>query len=117
MRRLPGLFALAVAAGLLASCSSKPVSPMQQPSSSTISGPSDYSRPSQDGAPWWDVDVSQIPDAVPTPHFGPVKASPYTVLGKTYYPIGDGRNYRATGTASSFMASPPPTARNTTCTA
>jgi len=100
MRRLPGLLALAVAAGLLASCSSKPVPPAQQPSSSTISGPSDYSRPSQDGAPWWDVDVSQIPDAVPTPHFGPVKASPYTVLGKTYYPIGDGRNYRATGTAS-----------------
>lgn len=100
MRRLPGLLVLAVAAGLLASCSSKPVPPAQQPSSSTISGPSDYSRPSQDGAPWWDVDVSQIPDAVPTPHFGPVKASPYTVLGKTYYPIGDGRNYRATGTAS-----------------
>ncbi|MGN5594912.1 septal ring lytic transglycosylase RlpA family protein [Stutzerimonas nitrititolerans] len=100
MRRLPGLFALAVSAGLLASCSSKPVPPAQQSSSSTISGPSDYSRPSQDGAPWWDVDVSQIPDAVPTPHFGPVKASPYTVLGKTYYPIGDGRNYRATGTAS-----------------
>lgn len=100
MRRLSGLLVLAVAAGLLASCSSKPTVPAQKPSGGTISGPSDYSRPHQDGAPWWDVDVSQIPDAVPTPHFGPVKASPYTVLGKTYYPIGDGRSYQATGTAS-----------------
>jgi len=104
MRRVHGLVALAVIAGLLASCSSKPMptasSPATKPSSGGISGPGSYSRPSQDGAPWWDVDVSQIPDAVPTPHFGPVKASPYTVLGKTYYPIGDGRNYQATGTAS-----------------
>jgi rare lipoprotein A len=46
------------------------------------------------------VDVSSIPDATPVPHNGPFKANPYTVLGKTYYPIGDGRNYRATGTAS-----------------
>ncbi|EXF42919.1 RlpA family lipoprotein [Pseudomonas sp. BAY1663] len=34
------------------------------------------------------------------PHYGPVKANPYTVLGKTYYPISDGRRYSATGTAS-----------------
>lgn len=96
------LLALAIAGGLIASCSSRPTpAPTPKaPASGSISGPSDYSRPSQDGAPWWDVDVSQIPDAVPTPHFGPVKASPYTVLGKTYYPINDGRNYKATGTAS-----------------
>lgn len=101
MRRVYGVLALAMVAGFLASCSSRPTptSPVQKPSSG-ISGPSDFSRPNKDGAPWWDVDVSQIPDAVPTPHFGPVKASPYTVLGKTYYPIGDGRNYQATGTAS-----------------
>src|SRR5690606_5559131 len=59
-----------------------------------------YSRPSRDGAPWWDVDVSKIPDAVPVPHVGNYKASPYTVLGKTYYPIQDARNYQAVGTAS-----------------
>ena len=94
------LLALAIVAGLLASCSSRPTPSPSTPSSKPISGPGDYSRPSQDGAPWWDVDVSQIPDAVPTPHFGPFKASPYTVLGKTYYPISDGRNYKATGTAS-----------------
>jgi rare lipoprotein A len=34
------------------------------------------------------------------PHYGAYKANPYTVLGKTYYPIQDARNYRATGTAS-----------------
>ncbi|HAJ88558.1 MAG TPA: septal ring lytic transglycosylase RlpA family lipoprotein, partial [Pseudomonas sp.] len=57
-------------------------------------------RPHKDGAPWWDVDVSQIPDAVPMPHYGPYKANPYTVLGKTYFPISDGHRYSATGTAS-----------------
>jgi rare lipoprotein A len=46
------------------------------------------------------VDVSQIQDAVPMPHYGPYKANPYTVLGKTYFPISDGRRYSATGTAS-----------------
>lgn len=76
---------------LLASCSSHHPSP---------SGSAQYARPHKDGAPWWDVDVSQIPDAVPTPHQGPVKANPYTVLGKTYYPMSDASRYRATGTAS-----------------
>jgi len=95
------LLTAAAAVVLVAACSS---SPTPQPPASTvstgISGPDDYSRPHKDGAPWWDVDVSSIPDATPTPHNGPFKANPYTVLGKTYYPIGDGRNYRATGTAS-----------------
>lgn len=89
----------ATAIGLaLASCSHdpKPVAPGSQP----ISGPVDYSRPHRDGAPWWDVDVSRIPDAVPMPHRGAYKASPYTVMGKTYYPISDVRHYSATGTAS-----------------
>ncbi|WP_104098957.1 septal ring lytic transglycosylase RlpA family protein [Stutzerimonas kunmingensis] len=94
------LVALGVAGALLASCSSAPT-PSSAPRKSTgISGPGDYSRPHKDGAPWWDVDVSQIPDATPMPHYGRYKANPYTVLGKTYFPISDGRRYSATGTAS-----------------
>ncbi len=89
--------ALGIAGALLAGCSSSPAptGPVDK-----ASGPGDYARPHKDGAPWWDVDVSQIPDAIPMPHYGPVKANPYTVLGKTYYPISDGRRYSATGTAS-----------------
>jgi rare lipoprotein A len=106
MSRLPfklaacGSFAL-----LLASCSSTrapepvtPTAPIQQ--GGGISGPSDFNRPHKDGAPWWDVDVSKIPDAVPMPHYGPVKASPYTVFGKQYYPIPDARRYQSVGPAS-----------------
>lgn len=100
MRPTQSLFPLAAlcAALLLGSCTTSraPVEGGAQP----ISGPGNYSRPHRDGAPWWDVDVSRIPDAVPMPHNGPVKASPYTVFGKPYYPISDARNYRATGTAS-----------------
>ncbi|MCL4118927.1 UNVERIFIED_CONTAM: hypothetical protein GTU68_034678 [Idotea baltica] len=57
-------------------------------------------RPHQDGAPWWDVDVSKIPDAVPTQYNGTLKASPYTVLGKTYYPLASAATYKETGLAS-----------------
>ncbi|MGV8919700.1 MAG: septal ring lytic transglycosylase RlpA family protein [Pseudomonas sp.] len=60
----------------------------------------DINRAHKDGAPWWDVDVSRIPDAVPTLHNGPYKANPYTVLGKTYFPLSDSKRYTATGTAS-----------------
>ncbi|MEL7557349.1 septal ring lytic transglycosylase RlpA family protein [Stutzerimonas chloritidismutans] len=94
------LLAVAAFAVLVVGCSSAPTPSPAPAKSAGISGPGDYSRPHKDGAPWWDVDVSSIPDATPTPHNGPFKANPYTVLGKTYYPIGDGRNYRATGTAS-----------------
>ncbi|KJH79311.1 septal ring lytic transglycosylase RlpA family protein [Pseudomonas sp. KSR10] len=98
--RIRLLAAIAVAA-LGAGCSSPPKSQSPAPAPSVgMSGPADYSRPHKDGAPWWDVDVSSIPDATPMPHNGPFKANPYTVLGKTYYPLGDSRNYRATGTAS-----------------
>lgn len=101
MNRLPRLLALATTAALLASCASDPSrSTPATPAKSGISGPSDFSRPHKDGAPWWEVDVSKIPDATPMPHYGPVKANPYTVFGETYYPIGDGRNYQATGIAS-----------------
>jgi rare lipoprotein A len=87
---------------LLASCTSsrapQPVAPIQ--AGGGISGPGDYNRPHKDGAPWWDVDVSRIRDAVPMPHHGAYKANPYTVLGKTYYPLPDARRYQATGPAS-----------------
>lgn len=59
-----------------------------------------YKQSAHDGAPWWDKDVSGIPDAVPTPHYGPYKAAPYTVLGKKYYPMQDASRYREVGTAS-----------------
>ncbi|MBH3352349.1 MAG: septal ring lytic transglycosylase RlpA family protein [Pseudomonas stutzeri] len=94
------LVALSVTGALLASCSSTPAPSTTPSKSTTSSGPGDYARPHKDGAPWWDVDVSQIPDAVPMPHYGPYKANPYTVLGKTYFPISDGHRYSATGTAS-----------------
>ncbi|MDE3738214.1 septal ring lytic transglycosylase RlpA family protein [Pseudomonas resinovorans] len=84
---------------LLASCSSSRAPEPVQPGG-PISGPGDYSRPHKDGAPWWEVDVSRIPDAVPMPHYGSFKANPYTVLGKTYYPMSDARRYQAVGTAS-----------------
>jgi rare lipoprotein A len=95
--RLPALVMLGL---LVTSCtSSRAPEPVAQPSDS-LSGPIDYSRPHRDGAPWWDVDVSRIPDAVPMPHNGKYKASSYSVFGKTYYPMNDARSYRATGTAS-----------------
>ncbi len=94
------LLATALAVALLAGCSSPTPRSSGPATTAGVGSAGDYARPHKDGAPWWDVDVSRIPDATPMPHNGPFKANPYTVLGKTYYPIGDGRNYRATGTAS-----------------
>lgn len=79
--------------GLLAACSS---SPGKRSDAGGVSAP----RPVQDGAPGYFRDVSQIPDAIPTPHHGPYKAAPYSVLGRSYTPMQDGRNYRETGLAS-----------------
>ncbi|MFN3582056.1 MAG: septal ring lytic transglycosylase RlpA family protein [Pseudomonas sp.] len=73
----------------LSACSSSPKAP---------TGGS--SRPAVDGAPSYQMDVSNIPDAVPTPHTGAYKASPYRVLGKYYEPMQDGRQYREEGLAS-----------------
>ncbi len=95
-RSRPIRLALFAGLALLASCSSTPPERSQPAGTAKVNFP----RPLKDGAPWWDIDVSQIPDAVPTPLQGPVKANPYTVLGKTYYPMNDGRRYKATGTAS-----------------
>src|SRR5690554_2300255 len=92
---------LLLAAGLvLQGCGSKPA---RQQKVAVVKQPvpaAPYKQSKNDGAPWWDKDVSSIPDATPMPHYGPVKASPYVVLGKKYYPIQNSYNYRATGTAS-----------------
>jgi rare lipoprotein A len=93
------LTACTVLALLVASCSSTP--PQQQKTAAVRSTPGlDINRAHKDGAPWWDVDVSRIPDATPTLHSGPYKASPYSVLGKTYFPMQESKTYVASGTAS-----------------
>lgn len=84
---------------LLVGCSSNRPTP-QGPSATGSTASNQYARPHKDGAPWWDVDVSKIPDAVPMPHNGPVKANPYTVMGQTYYPIPSANSYSVVGTAS-----------------
>ncbi|UVJ43458.1 septal ring lytic transglycosylase RlpA family protein [Pseudomonas sp. LS1212] len=103
MRALPSrtplkLLTCATLALMVASCSTS--RPQQQATPVRAKPVLDINRAHKDGAPWWDVDVSRIPDAVPTQHTGPYKANPYTVLGKTYFPIPDSRNYVASGTAS-----------------
>ena len=105
MRALPmnkplKLMAFAALAVLVASCSTSRA-PSQKSSTAVRSTPGlDINRAHKDGAPWWDVDVSRIPDATPTLHTGPYKANPYTVLGKTYFPLQDSKTYVASGTAS-----------------
>lgn len=94
VRSLPSV-ALGLALILLAACSSSPPKKATGPAASASS-----SRPAQDGAPAYFKDVSQIPDAVPVPHTGVYKDSPYRVLGRNYNPMKDGRNYRKTGLAS-----------------
>jgi rare lipoprotein A len=84
---------------LLISCSYSRA-PQPLPSGGPISGPGNYLKPHRDGAPWWDVDVSRIADAVPMPYYGPVKANPYTVRGVTYYPQRSAERYQAIGLAS-----------------
>lgn len=94
------LLAFAALSLLVASCSTSRA-PQQKPTNTVRSMPGlDINRAHKDGAPWWDVDVSRIPDATPTLHTGPYKANPYTVLGKTYFPIQESKNYVASGTAS-----------------
>ncbi|MGF6557240.1 rare lipoprotein A [Pseudomonas sp. S30_BP2TU TE3576] len=105
MRALPmskplKLLAFAALAALVASCSTSRA-PAQKSSTAVRSAPGlDINRAHKDGAPWWDVDVSRIPDATPTLHTGPYKANPYTVLGKTYFPLQESRTYVQSGTAS-----------------
>ncbi|CAI8915063.1 MULTISPECIES: septal ring lytic transglycosylase RlpA family protein [Pseudomonas] len=106
MRALPinkplKLVAFAALAVLVASCSTSRA-PTQKTSSTAVRAQPglDINRAHKDGAPWWDVDVSRIPDATPTLHTGPYKANPYTVLGKTYFPLQESKTYVASGTAS-----------------
>lgn len=90
---------LLAAALLLPACSSKPAK-RQTATPAKPAATTPYKQSSSDGAPWWDKDVSNIPDATPMPHYGPVKASPYVVLGKKYYPMQSAHAYRESGTAS-----------------
>ncbi len=54
----------------------------------------------QDGPPSETVDVSTIPDAVPTPIQVPLKNTPYTLAGVTYTPMGSANGYSESGEAS-----------------
>lgn len=95
------LVALAALSLLVVSCSSTQAPKQKGPTTAVRSTPGlDINRAHKDGAPWWDVDVSRIPDATPTLHTGPYKANPYTVLGKTYFPMAESKRYVASGTAS-----------------
>ncbi|OCR24593.1 lipoprotein [Pseudomonas syringae] len=95
------LLSYAALALLVVSCSSTNSRSPQKGGAAVRAMPGlDINRAHKDGAPWWDVDVSRIPDATPTLHNGPYKANPYTVLGKTYFPLNDSRRYVASGTAS-----------------
>jgi len=106
MRSLPiqqplKLMAFAALTLLIVSCSSNTPTRSKPQGNIVRAQPGlDINRAHKDGAPWWDVDVSRIPDAVPTLHTGPYKANPYTVLGKTYFPLNDSATYAQTGTAS-----------------
>ncbi|MGF6170191.1 rare lipoprotein A [Pseudomonas moraviensis] len=95
------LVAFAALAVLVASCTTSRTPTQKTPSTAVRAQPGlDINRAHKDGAPWWDVDVSRIPDATPTLHTGPYKANPYTVLGKTYFPLQESKTYVAWGTAS-----------------
>ncbi|KZN17998.1 MULTISPECIES: septal ring lytic transglycosylase RlpA family protein [Pseudomonas] len=105
MRALPmnkplKLMAFAALTVLVASCSTSRAPAQKSPTAVRSALGLDINRAHKDGAPWWDVDVTRIPDATPTLHSGPYKANPYTVLGKTYFPMQESRTYVASGTAS-----------------
>ena len=84
----------------LAACSSSPNNGSGSSASAPPAGAPGPVRTVHDGPPSYMQDVSQIPDAVPVPHTGRYKASPYNVLGRDYNPMQDGRSYREEGTAS-----------------
>ena len=97
------LVAFAALSLLVASCSTTPNrAPAKKAGGAVVRAQPglDINRAHKDGAPWWDVDVSKIPDATPTLHTGPYKANPYTVLGKNYFPLQESKTYVQSGTAS-----------------
>ena len=51
-----------------------------------------------------DVDVSSIPDAIPLPPEGSVKAAPYELNGKRYVPMDSAAGYISKGMASWYGA-------------
>ncbi|MDP0588630.1 MAG: septal ring lytic transglycosylase RlpA family protein [Candidatus Endonucleobacter bathymodioli] len=53
-----------------------------------------------DGAPKMHIDISQISDAVPRPHKGPHKFSPYSLNGIDYQPMKSANGYIREGIAS-----------------
>ena len=75
---------------LATGCSSQPTPEQYQATRYTVS---------KDGG-HRDIDVSGLPDAVPKPHHGKVKAAPYSLFGKTYYPLAKAAGYRRQGVAS-----------------
>ena len=95
------LVAFAALSLLVVSCSTSRAPTQKSGGAVVRSQPGlDINRAHKDGAPWWDVDVSKIPDATPTLHTGAYKANPYTVLGKTYFPLQESKTYVQSGTAS-----------------
>ncbi len=73
---------------LLAGCASKPESPFIDPHI-------------QDTSPKnTDFDVSQVPNAVPAAHDGPIKNTPYELAGVAYKPISSVAGYTEQGVAS-----------------
>lgn len=102
MRKIVSISLMLAVSVVLTSCGTRKAvkpQPVVKPGGA-ISGPNIYNRPGSDGAPWWDIDVSHIPDAVPMPHNGRYKAAPYTVMGTRYFPIQSAHNYSEVGTAS-----------------
>ncbi len=71
---------------LLAGCSTQPQAPSHTPAE-------------RDAAPRGQFDVSRVPDAEPHA-VTRVKNSPYTVLGKRYYPLASAEGYAETGISS-----------------
>lgn len=86
------LWWLVLAVVLLAGCSSNGSKPKS----------SSRYHIDQDVGPDKDVDLSQVPDAVPRvePRTRAGNKNPYTVLGKTYYLIADESDYKERGYAS-----------------
>ena len=94
---------LALAACLLSACSHKPHKGTSATSSSASSASGGrYQGKDQDWGPDQEIDMSHVPDAVPRYEQRTIAGNknPYSVLGKTYFLMGDERAYKERGTAS-----------------
>ncbi|MGY0218060.1 septal ring lytic transglycosylase RlpA family protein [Endozoicomonadaceae bacterium StTr2] len=90
--RRTGMLAGVLSLALLAGCSGRKDSPFIDPHIKDRG-------PDNPG-----FDVSQVPDAVPRVHDGPIKNSPYELAGVDYKPLASAAGYSATGTASWYGA-------------